>query len=150
MKTTRAGFSLIEVVFALGIAAVSLVSVLGLLPIGLNSSLSATSQTCGINVLTAVAADLRNIPVAASGMVPKSPVYGLSLDTNSTLYFNQGGGFDSNRASNSRYRVSVTPVVPSGPSKCATTVSIVVSWPAAASVNNALGTVDACISLDRN
>ncbi len=46
-RSTRAGFSLIETVIALGIVAVALIPMIGLMPIGLNSYRTATDQMVG-------------------------------------------------------------------------------------------------------
>ncbi|MEI9898639.1 MAG: prepilin-type N-terminal cleavage/methylation domain-containing protein [Chthoniobacter sp.] len=55
-RTHRAGFTLTEIVLALGIIAVAFVGVLGLLPAGLNASRQATNST----VTAAILEDLHN------------------------------------------------------------------------------------------
>lgn len=52
-------FSLVEVTLALGIVSFALVSVLGLLPVGLRSIKNANEQAGAANVLNAIAASLR-------------------------------------------------------------------------------------------
>ena len=54
-----AAFSLVEVTLALGIAAICLVALFGLMPVGVQTSRSATSQTAATNIVAAVIADLR-------------------------------------------------------------------------------------------
>ena len=57
-----AGFSLVEVTLAIGIAAFCLMAVFGVMPIGLQTSRNAASQTAATNIMAAVVADLRATP----------------------------------------------------------------------------------------
>lgn len=54
-----AGFSLVEVTLALGIASFALIAVIGLLPVGLKSVKNANEQAGAANVLNAIANSLR-------------------------------------------------------------------------------------------
>lgn len=109
-RNSSAAFSLIEVTLALGIAAFCLLTVFGLLPLGLNSSQNAAEQTTVAGIATAISADLHGaislsstsaapmisstgvsttrfgftIPGPASGMTPSAPKI-------LTLYFAQDG-----------------------------------------------------------
>jgi len=62
----RAGFSLIEVTIALGIAAFCLITVFALLPLGINTNQNAFEQTSAAGIASAIAADLHGTPVASS------------------------------------------------------------------------------------
>jgi len=87
MKTQRhtlSGFSLIEVVIALGIASFCLITVFALLPIGINTNQNAFEQTAAAGIATAIAADLHGTPtvstIAPTGTaITSSPPAGLSL-----------------------------------------------------------------------
>jgi uncharacterized protein (TIGR02598 family) len=154
MKKLSAGFTLVEVVFALGIASFCLMSIVGLLPIGLSSSVSATTQTGAVNIMTAIVADLHNTP---NGSGQKSPLYSFDIGNplnSSTLYFDEGGGGSASPVANSRYRVTVTNVSDranlNSQQRRASSVRILVSWPALTTISNALGSVDTCVNLDRN
>jgi len=65
-RTSRAAFSLIEVTLALGIAAFCLLTVFGLLPIGLSSTQNAAEQTAVSGIVTAISADLHGTPILSS------------------------------------------------------------------------------------
>jgi uncharacterized protein (TIGR02598 family) len=128
MSTTRkspAAFSLIEVTLALGIAAFCLLTVFGLLPIGLNSTQNASEQTAVSGIATAISADFRGTAgVALTGTTTTSgfqfeiPTPGNFPQTPyvQTLYFSQDGspagtvGQSAAAGSNTtpRYRATVT------------------------------------------
>lgn len=69
---TRRGFSLIEVVLAMGIASVALVSILGMLPHAMESSRSSADQTAIGTVLEEVHDRIKGEPLEA-GPVAGSP-----------------------------------------------------------------------------
>lgn len=56
------GFSLVEITIAIGIISFALLALLGLLPTGLNTVKASADESIATNILTAVAADVRNIP----------------------------------------------------------------------------------------
>lgn len=76
-KLRPAGFSLVEVTLALGIVAVSLLSLIGLLPAGLGSLRSAMDQTVHAQVVQRVSAEVASADFASL--------------TNTWLYFNEEG-----------------------------------------------------------
>src|SRR5438552_15177106 len=57
-----AGFSLVEVTLALGVAGFCLIAVFGLLPIGVQTNQRALSQTAATAILSSVVADMRATP----------------------------------------------------------------------------------------
>lgn len=59
MKPSGNGFSLIEVVLALGIVAFAMLTVIAFLPIGIKSNQISTDETRAANILTLLEADLR-------------------------------------------------------------------------------------------
>jgi len=59
----RSAFSLVEVALALGVAALSMLVIFSLLPIGLQTNQRSLEQTTSADILSAVVADLRATPV---------------------------------------------------------------------------------------
>ena len=70
----RAGFTLTEIVLALGIIATVFVAVLGLLPAGLDASKQAASSTIVASILETVHQRLQNQPLE-KGVLPFSPLF---------------------------------------------------------------------------
>jgi type II secretory pathway pseudopilin PulG len=62
LKVKVAGFSLVEITLALGVAAFCLLAVFGLVPVGVQTNRNATSQTAATNIMAAVIADMRATP----------------------------------------------------------------------------------------
>ncbi len=83
----RAGFTLAEIAVALGIFSFALVSLLGMLSVGLKNSRKATVQTSASNVLSAISSDIQSSVFNKSTSVFSSPRLGLvcSLNADGTL-----------------------------------------------------------------
>jgi uncharacterized protein (TIGR02598 family) len=151
------GFSLVEVTLALGVAAISLTAVFALLPIGLQTSHSATEQTASSDILAAVIADLRaTAPTSPRGNSATSAQFSITIPGNSggapsaaTLYFDREGGVLPS-ANGSRYRLTVTFLSNGGGSRTATFADLKMTWPAVAEPATALGSAEAFVALDRN
>jgi type II secretory pathway pseudopilin PulG len=125
MCIRTSGFSLVEVVLAIGIIAFAVLSVLALLPIGIRSNQISADETRAIGILTVLEADLRNTRPTAT---TQSSIYDLPLpyviDANGSHAINpnigNGGaavtrGLTNNEevlppplTSRPRYQVSVT------------------------------------------
>jgi len=56
---TEFAFSLVEVTLALGVAAFSLLIILGMLPVSLKTNRASTQQTTANSIISQIAADLR-------------------------------------------------------------------------------------------
>lgn len=147
----NSSFSLVEVTLALGVAAVSLLVVFSLLPIGLQTNQRAIEQTASADILSAVAADLRATPrgVATSSQFGISFPGGGATGT-ATLYFNSNGQSSASLQFDSRYILTVTFLPNGGGSKTATFADLKLSWPAAASFANAQGSAEMFAAFDRN
>ena len=144
MKKSRnslAAFSLVEVVVALGVAAFTMVPMLGMLPIGLSNSRSSTAQTGAINLITAIAADLK---ATGSGSTT-SPRFALATNATGgqTYYFNEEGVVSTALQLDSRYKASVQAVLTS---TYETVQRVTISWPAQASASSLGGSVDVVVS----
>ena len=131
------GFSLVEVTIALGVAAVCLLSLFALLPIGLNSNNAAVQQTLAVDILNAVVSDLRNTPSGGTS----SPQFGIPLAGSTTPVLVDESGQTS--LTNQRFRVTVVAV--GTPDNGATWLRATVSWPAAAAIP--LGSIDAFVAM---
>ena len=160
-RLNRDGFSLVEVTVALGIAAFCFIAVFGLVPVGVQTSRNATSQTRATNIMAAVAADLRATPqTIPPGNASTSLLYQIPIPANpvssaisiSPLFFADTGTFATTIQADSRYRLSIT-FSPNAPATHAPTyVDIKVTWPAAvdpATVTPA-GSAEMLAALDRN
>ena len=146
-----AGFSLVEVTLALGIAAFALMAVFALLPIGFATSRDAGEQTRATNVFAAVAGDLR----ATAGSATTSPTFGIAIPPNTgsstvTLFFTATGEYSSSLDSNSRYRATIAFAPNPAGANGATFANVSLSWPAAAGAENASGTIESFVALTRN
>jgi uncharacterized protein (TIGR02598 family) len=153
------GFSLVEVTLALGVAAISLVAIFGLLATGLQTNYSATEQTTSSDILAAVAADLRATPkTTPPGGAATSTQFGISIPANpvgstttSTLYFNAQGQSSTSFNTSSRYRLTITFRPNGAGSRTATFVDLRMTWPAAAAPTSAnTGAAETFASLERN
>lgn len=158
MKTRaqHAGFTLVEVTLALGVAAFSLLAIFSLLPIGLQINQRSVEQTASVDILSAVTADLRATPATnPRGGDATSTQFGISIPPaggtgTTTLFFNSAGQSATPQQADSRYRVTVTFVSNGGGSKTATFADLKSTWPAAASIANARGSTEMFAAFDRN
>jgi uncharacterized protein (TIGR02598 family) len=151
--STVPAFSLVEVTLALGIAAICLLALFGLMPVGVQTNRSATSQTAATNIIAAVVADLRATPTTNT-----SSQFCISFGTATTLYFDSTGqcsndlagstspcGVALSPALQTRYKMNITW---SG-STALRYADLKVTWPAAATSANANGSLEMFAAFDR-
>lgn len=151
IERSTAGFSLVEVTLALGVAAFCLLAVFGLLPIGLKTQQTAIEETAATRTLSAVVSDLRSAAQTAT----TSSLFNIAIPPNnvassSTLYFDTEGHMSSAIDGNSRYRLTITFAPNATAGRGATFAHLLVTWPAAATVPNASGAAETFVALDRN
>lgn len=176
-RISARAFTLVEVTLALGVAGFCLVTVFGLLPVGLTSNQASLDQTAAGNIASAIVCDLRSTqsPGAAS-----SPRFGIPIPTpapsgtgspipatstpQTTIYLAANGSVTSVATSGSGapvFRATLAFGTPgpgsgSGTARYATPVRVFVSWPALADSNpnawptNYSGSYEADTTLDRN
>jgi uncharacterized protein (TIGR02598 family) len=151
---TQRGFSLVEIVMALGIVTICVLTLMGLLIVGVNSNKGTVNQSIAVNIAGAVAADLRATPVVTqsykSSTLLYSPRFGFQLPPTTattgtasgvqTVYVSDQGtpvtqaGKDL-PAGTAAYRVSIwCPVQPTSGSstltlRTASPVYILITWP---------------------
>lgn len=146
------GFSLVELTLALGVAAICLMTVFAFLPVGLRTIQNANEQVASVDIIGAVAADLRATPATISTSprlaipIPPNPV---DAATTTTLFFDAAGEFSPALTADSRYQLTVT-FLPNRGARSATLLSLKMTWPAAASPDNAAGLGEMFLALDRN
>src|SRR2546423_14925876 len=144
-----AAFSLVEVTLALGVAAVSLIVVLGLLPASLKTQQSSIGQTTANQIISTIYSDLRADvrlpPGQANKACPDPPdpnqpcqwdqLHGRwrNVATPDTLYFTneakQTGTINGSPPADAVFRAKITYRFP--PTDTTSLADIAVSWPAA-------------------
>lgn len=160
----RHAFSLVEVCIALGVVSFSLIAVLGLIPVGLQTSKTATDQTAAASIMAAIHSDLRTM---TSPSMSTTQRYHLAIpatggtSTIQTLFF--PGGSDPISAPNVAppanasplYRATVYLTAPSTPG-APTVGRVQITWPALADLSPGTaplaysGSMDAPVGLIRN
>jgi uncharacterized protein (TIGR02598 family) len=148
------GFSLVEVVIAVGIAGFCLVAMLGLLPTGMKSVKASVEQTQATSLLGSIVTDLRS---CSQGSIT-SPILGISLPvsivstgSNSSttvsnrFYLNDLGNKVASNNFGARYGVNVT----LSNTAFNTVGCIQIWWPAQALPINAQGMVETVTAVSR-
>jgi uncharacterized protein (TIGR02598 family) len=150
-------FSLIEITLAIGVAAISLVTIFALLPLGVQTNQRSIEQTASADILSDVTADLRATPVTSPrGGATSSPQFRVAIPAAgstgapTTLFFNSAGQSADSLQTDSRYRVIVTFLSNGSAARTATFANLKVIWPAPAMVENAEGSAEIFAALDRN
>jgi type II secretory pathway pseudopilin PulG len=89
-RLTAGGFSLVEVMLALGIVVVGLLAILALVPIGLRTNSETRQETASTLLLSAIEADLNGIPAGSTNSTPifqlPSPRVAVPPDPSSEIY----------------------------------------------------------------
>ncbi len=140
---SRQAFSLIEVALALGIAAIALVAIIGLIPVGLNSNQASSEQTAAAGLAAGIVADLQATPVEIPPEVKNSLRYQVALPisghTTHSLFLREDGALagaidaDANPSQDARYRATLFITAPTdAKQKSATLVRVLITWPAMA------------------
>jgi len=148
------GFSLVEVALALGVAAFALVAIGGLVPIGVNSSQAAATQTGAASLMGSVVSDLRSTVAASPTPASTSPYFGFPITSGTvTVYVDESNNFNQTLSSlpQARFRVTVANVFnPTGTDRSASRERVLITWPAAALPANASGYMESIVALNRN
>ena len=160
MKTNNlhAGFSLVEVTVALGIAAFCLLALFALLPVGIHSNQASVTQSGATNIATGLVADL----MATKAGDTKSPQFKIKMAGGGTLFFGADGAVsgavdaDADPKLSPFYRamIVIKPDPTSG-SK-ATSVRLLITWPALGDrkaqgePSNFTGSFETVVALNRN
>ena len=123
------GFSLVEVVLALGIAAFALLVIVGLLPVGLQMAGESEDESRAVNILSSVTADRR---VGAFGEPSKKFSFPslTNVSREGSFFVREDGSLAADVAT-ARYRVSYIVTPPPAGSLTPYQVLLRVGWPAA-------------------
>jgi len=170
----NAGFSLVEVALALGLATYCLVAVSGLLSVGITSGQTSNQQTAAANLVKSVVADLHVAPATVGSGFTKSPQFGFEIPAPGqggtvpsiqTVYFSEaasatgamGSAPATGVADGARYRVTLAFNPPSSSAgRAGTSVRVLVTWPAVADQkplewpSRYAGSFEVVTALDRN
>ena len=137
-----AAFSLVEITLALGVAAVAILAILGMMPTTLKTQQTSIQQTTGNAIISSIFADLRGdirLPPGQYRHLEEDHGYQLhghwaGMGQPDTLYFTQEGKQTGNVNANDppsdavfRAKITYNPVGPTGNTSIA---NVVVSWPA--------------------
>jgi len=160
------GFSLVEVTLALGVAALSLIAVLGLLPTSLKTQQASIQQTTANQIISTIFSDLRADIRLPPGLESKvcgddppcawGDLHGHWHDiaTPFTLYFTkegkQTGTLNGTPPADAVFRATITYRFP--PSETTSLASIRVTWPAPVDPDNGsvpAGSVTSLIAVNR-
>jgi len=137
-----AGFSLVEVTLALGVAALCLIVLFGLMAVGLKTQQASMQQTTANDIASMILGDLRADVRLPPGQASKEGTSGFQLHghwatvgTPDTIYFtNQAkmtGSLNASTApADAAFRAKITYMAP--PTASTSVATVTVSWPAAA------------------
>jgi len=153
------GFSLVEVTLALGVAAICLILLLGLLAVGIKTQQSGAQQTIANQIMTVLLSDLRADLRLPPGQASHEGDSGFGLHGHwaqmfapDTLWFNQQGDWlqlNGNAPAGATFRAKITYFHP--PNISTSAAIIVVSWPAQAdpATTTPAGSVQQFIAVNR-
>jgi hypothetical protein len=125
------GFSLVEVVIAIGVFAVSAVVIVALLPIGLNINRESHDETFAVSALSEIFADRLATPLSSVSRTYSLPAL-TGSNLTQTLYLNDHYA-PADKAS-ALYKVETTLIAPAQNSLAPWLMYCRVSWPAPATV----------------
>ena len=148
---------MVEVTLALGVTSIFLITIFGLLTVGLQTNQDAIQQGAAATTLGAVIADLRATPATMPhGEGAWSQQFGINIPassmsgtTTSTIFFSAEGQSSTSTNSKSRYRLTIA-FLPTAGSRAATLVHLKMTWPAEVLPANATGRTEMFLGLDRN
>ncbi len=144
-------FSLAEVTVALSVAAFTLVGIIGLLPVGLDSSRNAIAQTAANGIISAVISDLKATQPGAKKSdwfkipLPSDPTHAISPGE---LYFDAKGAAPQD-PSDSRFRLEIN-FLPTDHPHAPVQTLLQVTWPALAKPEDAQGIVKVFCTFNRH
>jgi len=149
-KIGSAGFSLVELMIALGVVAFCLLPIFAMLPIGLTLNKNTINQTEAANLVTMVESDLRFAGIGKISRmlevgIPATPI--TSGIVWKPLYFNEDAK-PLLSAAGAKYQVTLTFGLAS--EKGPIPLNILVTWPAQVSSSKANGRFEAAVSLEQN
>ena len=144
------GFSLLELTISLGLTALCLTALLGLLPFGIETNQDGIAQTTTASILSSVIADFRATPRTES----RSPQYGVTFGIPQFIYLNDDGRpvTPTDWTTVPRYKITITFPPTGTTSPSLTFISLRITWPALAISESTTPArfVEIFVALDRN
>lgn len=129
LSANTKGFSLVEVVLALGVAAFALLAIISLLPAGLKSARESIDESRAITLLGKVIADRQTSPSSNASIQYQLPPLGL---TETNVIFVTENGEKVATPDQARYRVSYAALPVNSDRKDPYLVGVQIAWPAPA------------------
>jgi len=156
-----AGFSLVEVALALGIAALCLIVLLGLLAVGVKTQQASLQQTTANDIMSMILGDLRADVRLPPGQASKEGTSGfglhghwLAVSQPDTIYFTNQAKMTGNLnattvPADAAFRAKITYLFP--PNTSTSVATVIVSWPAPADPSTTIpaGSVKTFIAVNR-
>lgn len=131
-NTSYAGFSLIEVVIALGIFSFCIVAIVGLLPVGMNSVRSVSNENNAIHIASSIEGIWEVAPINSkitiANLITNLLVTNASSGNYSKNYFFNEFGEETNNAEAS-LKMNYTVATNAAPLTNAYTVNMTFAWP---------------------
>ena len=138
--TSKAGFSLIEVVIALGIFAFCIVAIVGLLPVGMNSVRSVSNENNAIHIASSIEGIWQVAPLGSSPITIPNIITNLAISApvaNTNYYFDEfGEPLADSTGATLKMNYSTANYTAAGLGGNATTVNMAFAWPANAPSKN--------------
>jgi len=153
-RSSVQGFSLVEVTLALGVAAFTLMVILGLMSVGMGAQQTSSRETIATNLALGIMADLIEVPnSAAIALQPTlttiSSRYRVDVtQAITTIYLDQSGTLVPS-AAQATFKATISVTKPAAGERTASYGTITISWPPAA-VAPTTGLVTVFVALDRN
>jgi uncharacterized protein (TIGR02598 family) len=151
-RQTRDGFSLVEVVIAVGVTSFCLLSIIGLLTVGLQGMRSTSQQTAAAGIGSDIIADIQATPAGSQSLQFKLSVPAAGNPaTSQEILLNDLESTQITAAHPVLYRAEITITPPaSAADRSATMASVLIAWPGQAALANAQGRWETVIGLDLN
>lgn len=151
IRSVRAGFSLVEVTMALGIISMCLITLFGLIPVGMSSNRTSVDQGAAANIARMIVADLRSPAKRTSPNLASpgiSPLYGINIPaatgSGSESFFLDSAGKKKNSAADATYKAKLEF---SAAVSETSSVRVLITWPPAA--QNPTNSYEVVTVLDR-
>jgi uncharacterized protein (TIGR02598 family) len=140
----RQAFSLVEVVFALGIATFAVVAIAALLPAGIQSANDSLEESGALNVLSEGVADRQAMPLTNATTVYHLPPLTPTMTPTTNTFWIVDNNQYSAISSQARYRVTCSFTPPATGTLNPYLGYFMVSWPAAST--NAVSYVETVVT----
>jgi uncharacterized protein (TIGR02598 family) len=140
----RQAFSLVEVVFALGIATFAVLAIAALLPAGIQSANYSLEESGALNVLSEAVADRQAMPLTNATTIYHLPLLTPTMAPITNTFWVGDNNQYSATSSQARYRVTCSFTPPAAGTLNPYLGYFKVSWPAAST--NAVGYVDTVVT----